>query len=923
MEKIRLDQEIIKKYLRTDQDFSNIEDFCQFLVDNKGRVGIKTGMKKMLVKEVFKDDKAERLEAQERMFDENIAWIREKCCFGEENTGAEQERKDDSASEIWPEDDFEKVRAEYEKKEYKQVKQLEDGEMDYSDGIVLHEGGVITQQNNKQIFLYKEGVELDLSKILIVAAEGTRVLARGFLVSDPDDPTAYTIVFNDRTGIDYKLFEGIRQARFVVYTKQGQSYSRTFEMEYKPFAIEKERPLCIDFGTSNTSAGSYGILDRKKDEAEIVRFIDVTVVPNNTKAVLLPTVVYVDDCSDENHIKYLFGYEARKKLEEEHYESKASVYYEIKRWMSSADEKEEIRDNDNHKACPLKKEIIKAYIDYVIENAEQYFGTKFEKIHFSAPVKQKEQFIRILRELYRGEKQVLAIEESIDEGIAIVYNQIINLMYTGKGEENQKKSIMIMDCGGGTTDLASCEYEYRTTDIGTELRLNTCFENGNVNFGGNNITYRIMQLLKIKVAAALSEGIIDSNGEAIRLIDKSENEILGLVEINMKKDPYDSDQANDDIYAGFLENYKRAERIVPTQYVENKKYRGVESLKKIKRNFYYLWNQAEQIKIEFYKTERVLMDFEDVDEDTIINIRSQDNYYLYIADPGNANSLRREDKPFDKVSITIKEINRVICGDIYSLLVGLFQNGELTSKKIKVDEFHYYKLSGQSCKISLFSELIKEYIPGRKFRPVFKYGGTMEKKSSEDLKLDCVLGCINYVKDQLRPEMKVISIPGLPEIIYNISLKGTHDQDKKLFDCKNPNQIRMEVSDKNTREYPLVISGKDHTKEREFIFGLRNPNEGGIRDTWQTTEEIRKKLADTCVVSSEGLDEFIDELKKAVNCKQEKVNIVFVVPARQGYGVYIGQIQAESTEDGSNYMLLKYEYENFEDSSKTFFDGRR
>lgn len=924
-----INNEMLKEFLELKAEFNNIDELCDYLIANAGQIE-KPAIKKMLLSKVVSEDINERKGVQKRTFKENVEWIRNNCDFQNESGSSDVSKSKNPLVtppevklEVIPENNFQKIKNEYENTDYEKLKQLGDDDLDYTEGIILHEGGTITQQNEYQLYLSKSkaDIEFDLSKVLIVEAEGNKVLALGYLVPSVDINGAYTLVFEDKKCIDYKAFVGISQARFVLYTKKGEIFSRVFEMEYKPFEIEEERPLCIDFGTSNTSVGSYGILDRKKDEAEIVRFVDRTVTPNNTEAVLLPTIVYVDDCSDPDNIKYLFGYEARKRIEDEHYESKASVYYEIKRWISSANDKEEVRDNNNNKATPLKKDIIKAYIDYVIENAEQYFGTRFKKIHFSAPVKLKEQFINIFTDLYKGEKEVLGVENSIDEGVAIVYNQIITLMYSGNISEETKKSIMIMDCGGGTTDLASCEYQYKKTDVGVELELDTCFENGNSNFGGNNITYRIMQLLKIKIAAKMSENIIDNMGEAIQLIDKSENEILGLVEKNMSC-RYDSDKANVDIYEKFLENYARAESIVPTQYVANKKYRGTESLKKVKRNFYYLWRMAEQIKIEFFKTERVLMDFEAVEENTITNIKGCDNYYLYI---DRDNELMRVDNPFDKISITIKEINRVICGDIYSLLVGLFQNGELTSRKIKVDEFNYYKLSGQSCKISLFSELIKEYIPGRKFRPAIKHTASNEKRSSEDLKLDCILGCINYVKDQIRPEMKVISKPRIPEIIYSVLLKGNHNQDKKLFDCEKPMSIMMEVSHKNTREYPLEVVGKDGAFERNFIFKLRNPGEGNGQDEEWTTEEIKKKILLTCssVITSDSVETFISELRKVVLDKKDIINVVFAVPAKQGYGVWIGQIQASSNEDGSKYMFLRYEYENFEDSSKTFFDGQR
>ena len=363
----------------------------------------------------------------------------------------------------------------------------------------------------------------------------------------------------------------------------------------------------------------------------------------------------------------------------------------------------------------------------------------------------------------------------------------------------------------------------------------------------------------------------------------------------------------------------KAEEVVPTQFMDNQIYRGDVSLKKIKRNFYYLWRQAERVKIEFYKkNEKVTMD----DEDTFISMDSKDNYYLYISENGE---LKKMINPFGNVEVTIREINLVICGDIYSLLVGLFQKGELNSVKQNVDSFDYYKLSGQSCKISLFSELIKEYIPGRKLRPA---PGVSTKhindRGSEALKLDCVRGCINYIKDQRRSEMKVIPNPKDPEIIYNVMIKGNHEIADKLFNCSTPNKILYNISHKNTKEYKFVVQGKDDVQEREFEFILREPNE---KDEYKTTDKIRNNILRNpnypTIVDEKGVDEFIASLEEAVSGKDEIINIIFAVPSKLGYGVYIGQIQAESTVDGDKYKFLKYRYENFEDTSKTFFDGRR
>ena len=921
MAKYVLDNDIISEYLAVSIAFSEVNEFCEFLRKNEKETNIKLGIKKMIIQKVLVNDKDEKNKAQKRLFKETVEWIENNCTFDADSdpeSGPDEEPETPIPGEIVPQTDFDKARNEYENSEYKKVVPLEEDDLDYT-AIELREGGIITLQDCVQLILYKSGITLELSKMLLVSEEGNTVLAMGYLVPDEKKNKNYSIVLSDKKCIDYKAFDGVNRARIIIYTKEGKIYSRLVELEYKPFDAS-DRPLCIDFGTSNTSAGTYGIKDNQKDDAEIVRFIDVTVTPNYTNAVLLPTIVYVEDCSDSENIKYLFGYEAKKRIEEEHYESKASVYYEIKRWMSSADDTEEIRDNNNHKATPTKGDIIKAYLDYVIEASEQYFGTRFDEIHFSAPVKLKEQFINTFTKMYQGEKKITPVSESIDEGIAIVYNKIIELIYPqGNAEPVNQKSIMIMDCGGGTTDLASCYYEFDKTNVGTELRLDTCFENGNSNFGGNNITYRIMQLLKIKIAARIKKGLIEGDGNAASLIDKPESDILGIIEAKMENGKYDSDNANSHIYGKFLENYVKAEDVVPTQYVDNKTYRGDVSLKKVKRNFYYLWRQAERVKIEFYKkNEKVAMD----EEDTFINLDSKDNYYLYISEDGE---LKKKMNPFENVEVTIREINLVICGDIYSLLVGLFQKGELKSVKQNVDSFDYYKLSGQSCKISLFSELIKEYIPGRKLRPA--PGVTNQNTSdmgSEALKLDCVRGCINYIKDQRRSEMKVVTNPKNPEIIYDIVIKGNHEMARNLFDCSTPDSVLMDISHVNTKEYRFVVVGKDGVLEREFEFKLYEPDED---DEYLTTDEICKKIFNNdekqTIIGEEGADAFIKDLEEKASGNDGKINILFAVPSKLGYGVYIGQIQAESTVDGEKYKFLKYRYENFEDTSKTFFDGKR
>ena len=328
MDRYILTNSEIEQYLKLKEkfsdikEFSNIKEFCDFLRNVEAGTDIKVGIRTMFCAKT--DDKLEKAAIRKRMFEEQIEWIQNNCRIEGEQVDVTPDENVDvevieyekvEYKEVVPQSDFQIIKHKYENEDFEKVIQLEDGNIDYSDGIVLYEKSVITKQNNVQLFVSKKmpKISFDMSKVLIVEAEGNKVLALGYMVPSVKNELDYTLVFEDRRCINYDLFEGIRKARFVLYSMDGKLYSRTFEMEYKSFQEEEERPLCIDFGTSNTSVGSYGIKDRRKDEPEIVKFIDVTVNPNNTEAVLLPTIVYVDDCSDPDNIKYLFGYEARNK----------------------------------------------------------------------------------------------------------------------------------------------------------------------------------------------------------------------------------------------------------------------------------------------------------------------------------------------------------------------------------------------------------------------------------------------------------------------------------------------------------------------------------------------------------------------------------------------------------------------------------
>lgn len=246
--------------------------------------------------------------------------------------------------------------------------------------------------------------------------------------------------------------------------------------------LEKARSaLCIDFGTSNTTVGSYGIKNPDENSPEIVEFLDETGDEPQMRK-MIPTVVYIETFVNDK-IKYLFGYEALKKVIEKDYNPDASVFYEIKRWINNIDEIETVTDEKGSKSTVSHREIIKAYLEHVLNLAEQYFERRFSKLHFTAPVKLKDSFIEEMNKMFTGKGRMV-----IGAGIAIIYNHIFDQMKKKLlvkrsiknkkfAEEAKPKKVFIIDCGGGTTDLASCEYSLDKDGYSKNLNIVTKFEN--------------------------------------------------------------------------------------------------------------------------------------------------------------------------------------------------------------------------------------------------------------------------------------------------------------------------------------------------------------------------------------------------------------------------------------------------------------
>lgn len=766
----------------------------------------------------------------------------------------------------------------------------------------------------------KDDIEVYENLVLITDSENKNVAAVGKIINAAEKKNNKYFIA-EKSNIEFVEFDKKTKFNIVLFDKASEEffknpdnllslptdnkfnygvYCKEVRIEMEKMRVEKEKFLCIDFGTSNTTVGCYGILDENSLEPEIVDFSDT--INNNIMSKLCPTVVYVKDCSDDDNIQYLFGYDARKMVIINNYDTEADVFYELKMWVGD-ETTIPIHDENGNKTIVTKKSIIKAYLEYIIENAQNYFKVQFKKLHFTSPVKMKSKFIREMNTLLSGKYEISSEEDTIDEAVAIIYDYLYDKEITNGSNETQKSSVVVLDCGGGTTDLATCDYTCANTESGyKELKLSTQFENGNSDFGGNNITYKIMKLIKIKMAMAYKKIDLEEYEAAVEKY--SEKDILSIIDskINEQNSKATINANSIEVYAKFNELYNKCENFIPTRFEDNEDFVMDEDKRNIKRNFYYLWQFAEKVKLAFYQEDKVLVKFQAEDKNIDISGMAE-NDYLYI---NNDSDLVKQEKPSEHISVSINDIRKIICGDIYALLNNILPD--------EPEKFDYYRLSGQSCRINLFNELLKEFIPGRKLR--MKMDSSKKDENSIDLKLKCIKGSVNYRANKEHGKFQISTSSAIPKLIYGLYC---NDNQNKMFSEERKNAIVYNLT-KDQKYMDIAVKNQAGDLVREVkhpIFIADSECKSVTIIDIEITLMLETSLAD--------IDTFKPKIKSLTpNDNESDARVSFALPSKDAYGFIVYYLTRKFDADGkSEYLISDGKYYDYDAGNNSFFDGRR
>ncbi len=682
-------------------------------------------------------------------------------------------------------------------------------------------------------------------------------------------------------------------------------------------------PVAIDFGTSSTTAG---VLDFK-EKSSVAKLHNESIKHalfydfDGKETDLVPTIIGVKSLENPEKPKYIFGYDAFKFSA--YMDEGFSVFYDIKRWISDFDKEEELTDNLGRRVFVSRKKILREFFIYIIHALEDYIKGRVRYVHISGPVKQKGKFQHLYKEILP--EYAVEQKEMIDESVAVLYNIISEFIENKTIRNRQKYSALVIDCGGGTTDISSCSFSVDNQRVSYAIDIETGYENGSTDFGGNNLTYRILQILKLKIVENLCKQYLNRSplitaqrefyGEKFSFDQQTFLKASAiptlkslLKDFNLDVFRYIDENGVASIYKNFESAYAQAEEILPTKFKEwENKNRREYFL--VRNNYYFLFGIADRIKQAFFQNYgiiQVLLAIEGNHDKPSRNWEINRQYEFFgdnlIKIPLDKWKLTLKNsegltliKNLPDISFSIFEIEPILNPDIYNiirqLLDPIYESGE-------IENYSLIKLSGQSCKIDLFRTSLKEFVPGK----LIKSKPRAEKKSEQnELKMSCIDGALKYLRDKKfgYADIKIKNrSPHLPYILTGFTHTG---EEVTLIDDAQSKENG--VLSRNIEDLTLTVYLKDNEKNlrQELIYEC-------------TLEEFdEKKQEEIEKIYGENIPQ--DETDTIVNGEVK----FFIWVESQDWGFVIVPVYRED----ETLYVGKEKFFNFENDQwiKNFFDG--
>lgn len=601
-------------------------------------------------------------------------------------------------------------------------------------------------------------------------------------------------------------------------------------------------PLVINFGSSDTTMG----ICLPDGSVKLAQAGGVPIIPSMI-GIKQPAV-------DEDGL--VLGYDAQA-LRRQMCQNEDTAFYNIKRWIRSADREESAVLKNGYQYQFPRKKLLQAYLNYLLELAEQQFKSRFINIQLLIPLREKKQFQKLFQELLPEYR----VSCDLDEGTAVLFHSISRMIKKKRYEEGHWYNALIVDCGGETIDLTSGRFCIKNNRISYDIELESCYENGNVNFGGNNLTYRILQMLKIRITEELGflkqESTVKEEGEE---------------------------------YQRLKERYRQSEYWLPTCFKDYED-KGREDYFFVKNNYYYLFELSEQIKKHFFQLrlpyELVISTQREEAKDGLF----LDKWKLAVCQEGRLEPIS---VPV-KFSVYLNEIEDLLRPDIYQQMACFldkkFDQGELQN-------YEMIQMTGQSCKSRLFTEALKQYVPGKLIQ------NTKQEDDRIELKISCLEGALAYFWNCRLGYMKVKQSGRIGSLPYEIMAFTHENKEKVLLKSQTPENYIGSISRFHIgNQLDLYLNDAQGKKLKTYYF------EYDSSKFQRTTQEEINRLYEGTVIQEETDTISEGEIKFFVWRSNKGWGFVVLPILRAGELLYQGEETFFSFEDGTWEM--------------DFFDGKK
>ena len=545
---------------------------------------------------------------------------------------------------------------------------------------------------------------------------------------------------------------------------------------------ETDEALVIDYGTSNTTAGTY--VDGKINPVWFYCDRACQHAPDTSslhaecrqcgRCALCPSVIAVKEC-EEGEVELIYGYKAQDRLPM----ARNSIFYDTKRWVNDYTEIIDVKDLGGNNSSIRRSEIIERFIKFIIHTAERQNKVRYKNICFISPVKQKAMSIHMYKDILRGYN--VEERDSIDEAVAVVYYSVAQQVEDLAYEDDDERSVLLIDCGGSTSDMVKCNYTISRQKKHSNIDIRVGYANGDTNFGGNNLTYRVMQYLKIKLVQYYREKTTTGIDE---LLNFSYYDIFDFVDrAGIKK-----------LYEDFEEAYQRAGLYIPTNFSDY--VNDTENIYfNVRGNFYFLWSLAERIKIYLFSNSSAY----EFSFDILKESRS-----LYLVSVRNDKGVYTTYTECPRMRILRDEVNLLLRPEVYNIIKKFIEPYYRADETMS--DITNIMLSGQTTKIELFRDVLKEYIAGHKARAPYE--------QSFAKKLKCIKGAVAYhgAKSIGRIRPKIIYESAI--VPYYVTVEVfSEEKEKTLIE---QGQLLSEVYsyvDRTFETKVVVFTLRDHDRE--------------------------------------------------------------------------------------------------------------